>query len=50
MEVSIVEDGVDVVVSFTNVYTADIAVALYAVIALVSVYAIVKATKRMKRN
>ena len=50
MEVSIVEDGVDVVVSFTNVYTADIAVALYAVIALISVYAIVKVAKRMKRD
>ena len=50
MEVTIAEDGVDVLVSFTNVYTADIAVALYAVIALVSVYAIVKAAKRMKRD
>lgn len=50
MEVTIVEDGVDVVVSFTNVYTADIAVALYGVVALVSIFAIVKLAKRMKRD
>ncbi len=50
MEVTIVEDGVDVVVSYTNVYTADIAVALYGVIALVSIFAIVKLSKRMKRD
>ena len=50
MEVSIVEDGVDVVVAFTNVYTADIAVALYVVVALVSVFAIVKVAKKMKRD
>jgi len=49
-EVSIVEDGVDVVVDYTNVFTGDIAVALYAVIALVSVGAITMTVKKLRKN
>lgn len=44
------EDGVVMTVEVTNVFTGDIAVALYAVLALVSVAAITTTVKKMKRN
>ena len=49
-EVTITEDGQTYVVDFTNVPTGDIAVALYAVIALVSVGAIALTVKRLRMN
>lgn len=50
MEVKVTENDFTYVVDFTNVPTGDIAVALYAIIALVSVSAIVVATKKLRRN
>ena len=50
MEVKVTENDFTYVVDFTNVPTGDIAVALYAIVALVSVSAIVVATKKLRRN
>lgn len=50
VEVEIVENDKTYEVEFTNVNTGDIAVALYAVIALVSVAAITMTVKKMKKN
>ena len=49
-EVSITEDGHVYTVDFTNVPTGDIAVALYAIIALVSVAAITVTVKKLRKN
>lgn len=49
-EVTITEDGQTYVVDFTNVPTGDIAVALYAVIALISVGAIVFTVRKLRMN
>ena len=49
-EVTIDEDGAVYEVDFTNIPTGDIAVAAYAIVALVSVALIAKTTKKMKRN
>jgi hypothetical protein len=49
-EVTITEDGHTYVVDFTNVPTGDIAVALYAIIALVSVAAITVSVKKLRKN
>lgn len=49
-EVTITEDGHTYVVDFTNVPTGDIAVALYAVLALVSVAAITMTVKKLRKN
>ena len=49
-EVTITEDGQTYVVDFTNVPTGDIAVALYAVIALISVGAIALTVKKLRMN
>ncbi len=49
-EVTITEDGHTYVVDFTNVPTGDIAVALYAVLALVSVAAITMTVKKLTKN
>ncbi len=50
VKVEVVVDGQTYPVDFTNVPTGDIAVALYAMIALISVGAIVVATKKVVRN
>lgn len=49
-EVTITEDGHVYTVDFTNVPTGDIAVALYAVVALASVAAITMTVKKLKRD
>lgn len=49
-EVIVSEDGVTYEVDYTNIATGDIAVALYAVIALISVGVIAKVVKKMKMN
>lgn len=49
-EVTITEDGHTYVVDFTNVPTGDIAVALYVVLALVSVAAITMTVKKLRKN
>lgn len=49
-EVTIDEDGAVYEVDFTNVPTGDIAVAAYAMMALVSMMLIVRTAKKMKRN
>ena len=49
-EVTITEDGKTYVVDFTNVPTGDIAVALYAIIAMVSVAAITVTVKKLRKN
>ena len=50
VDVDIVENNKTYTVEFTNVNTGDIAVALYAVIALVSVAVIAKTVKKLKRD
>ena len=49
-EVFVEVDGVTYEVDFTNVPTGDIAVALYAVVAMVSIVAIAVTIKKLKRN
>lgn len=49
-EVTITEDGHVYTVDFTNVPTGDIAVVLYAIIALVSVAAITMSVKKLRKN
>lgn len=50
VEVNITENNKTYTVEFTNVNTGDIAVALYAVIALVSVAVIAKTVKKLKKD
>jgi len=50
VDVDIVENNKTYTVEFTNVNTGDMAVALYAVIALVSVAVIAKTVKKLKRD
>lgn len=49
-EVSIVKDGETVTVAFANVPTGDIAVAAYVLVAMISLFAIVKTSKKLRKN
>ena len=49
-EVNIVKDGETVTVEFANIPTGDIAVAAYVLVAMISLFAIVKTSKKLRKN